>query len=155
MNISNNYLPKTMSKKDREIQRKNILRTRKLYKKGIFVNRKSVKTFTSKPSPHIQNAMKLYNVSSVKPSLELSRKTKCSLKGLKRIVSKGAGAYYASGSRPNQTPLSWGFARLASSITGNKASIVDNHILREECKPDSLALKLSNKAKNNRSIKNT
>ena len=149
MNISNNYLPKTMSKKDKETQRKNILRTRKSYKKGIYINRKNVKSFKSKPSPHIQNAMKMYNVTSVKPSRELSRKTKCSLKGLKKIVNKGAGAYYASGSRPNQTPLSWGYARLASSITGNKASIVDNHILREECKPGSLALKLSNKAKNN------
>jgi hypothetical protein len=149
MNISNNYLPKTMSRKDKEIQRKNILRTRKLYKKGAYINRKSVKSFKSKPSPHIQNAMKLYNIASVKPSRELSRKTKCSLKGLKKIVNKGAGAYYASGSRPNQTPLSWGYARLASSITGNKASIVDNHILRDECKPDSLALKLSNKAKKN------
>ena len=149
MNISINYLPKTMSKKDKETQRKNILRTRKSYKKGIFINRKTVKSFISKPSPHIQNAMKMYNVSSIKPSRELSRKTKCSVKGLKKIVNKGAGAYYASGSRPNQTPLSWGYARLASSITGNKASIVDNHILRDECKPDSIALKLSNKAKNN------
>jgi hypothetical protein len=70
-------------------------------------------------------------------------------KRIEEIVNKGAGAYYASGSRPNQTPLSWGYARLASSITGNKASIVDNHILRDECKPDSLALKLSNKAKKN------
>ena len=147
MKISNNYLPKTMSRKDIKIQRKNILRTRKSYKKGVFVNRKTVKSFKSKQSPHIQNAMKLYNVTSVKPSRELSRKTKCSLKGLKKIVNKGAGAYYASGSRPNQTPLSWGYARLASSITGNKASVVDNHILREECKSNSLALKLSNKAK--------
>ena len=79
MNISNNYLPRTMSKKDKETQRKNILRTRKSYKKGIYINRKTVKSFKSKPSPHIQNAMKMYDVTSVKPSRELSRKTKCSL----------------------------------------------------------------------------
>ena len=147
MNISKKYLPQTMNKKDRESQRKNILRSRKMYKNSIYINRKTVKSFKSKPSYHIQHAMKLYNVTSVKPSRELSRKTGCSLKGLKKIVNKGAGAYYASGSRPNQTPLSWGFARLASSITGNKASIVDNHILREECKHNSIALKLSNNAK--------
>jgi hypothetical protein len=35
---------------------------------------------------------------------------------------------------------SLGYARLASSITGNKVSIVDNYILRDECKPGSLAL---------------
>ena len=45
------------------------------------------------------------------------------------IVKKGQGAYYSSGSRPNQTGHSWGRARLASSITGGKASAVDYKIL--------------------------
>lgn len=40
-------MPKTMNKKGREIQRKNILRTRKLYKKEIFLNRKMVKTIST------------------------------------------------------------------------------------------------------------
>ena len=44
------------------------------------------------------------------------------------------GAYFSSGSRPNQTPHSWGYARLASSITGNNASIVDYKILKKGCK---------------------
>ena len=37
------------------------------------------------------------------------------------IIKKGQGAYYSSGSRPNQTPHSWGYARLGSSISGGKA----------------------------------
>jgi hypothetical protein len=90
--------------------------------------------------------MKMYAVSSIKPSKELSRKTGCSMRGLERIVKKGMGAYYSSGSRPNQTPLSWGYARLGSSITGNKASVVDNSILRQECTKTSKALRLSNHA---------
>jgi len=40
---------------------------------------------------------------------------------LQKIVNKGMGAYYSSGSRPNQTPASWGIARLASAITGGPA----------------------------------
>ena len=54
--------------------------------------------------------------------------------------------HFSSGSRPNQTAESWGLARLASSITGAKASVIDNHILEEGCKKNSKALKLSRKA---------
>ena len=143
MNISKNYLPNSISQKDKNTQRKNILQSRKLYKNNKYINRKTIKSFVSKPSAHVQNAMKMYKTNSVVPSRELSIKTKCSLKGLNQIVKKGMGAYYSSGSRPNQTPLSWGYARLASSITGNKASAIDHHILMKECKPDSIALKLS------------
>ena len=38
------------------------------------------------------------------------------LKALKDKKDQGMGAYY-SGPRPNQTPESWAFARLASVIT--------------------------------------
>jgi hypothetical protein len=65
------------------------------------------------------------------PNKELAAKTGCSVSALKAIVRKGEGAYYSSGSRPNQTPQSWGIARLASAITGGKASKVDFHILKE------------------------
>ena len=38
------------------------------------------------------------------------------------------GAYYSSGSRPNQTPFSWGNARLASVIMGGPARKIDKKI---------------------------
>ena len=66
---------------------------------------------------------------------------------LKDIVKKGQGAYFSSGSRPNQTGHSWGIARLASAVTGGKSAVVDYHILKKECKKTSKALKLANKAK--------
>jgi hypothetical protein len=144
--VRQTYVPKTLHKRDSIIQRKNIIRSRKMYKKAIYSNRKPIKSFFSKKSKHIINAMKMYSIQSIKPSKELSKKTGCSIRGLQRIVKKGMGAYYSNGSRPNQTPLSWGYARLGSSITGNKASVVDNHILREECNKNSKALLLSNKA---------
>jgi hypothetical protein len=81
----------------------------------------------------------------VLPNKELSVKTGCKISALEKIVKKGEGAYYSSGSRPNQTAESWGIARLASSITGGNASIVDYHILKSGCKKTSKALKLANK----------
>ena len=68
------------------------------------------------------------------------------MKGLKKMFKKGQGAYFSSGSRPNQTGHSWGYARLASAITGGKASAVDYKILEENCKKNSKALKLAKKA---------
>ncbi len=44
------------------------------------------------------------------------------------LVSKGRGAYYSSGSRPNQTADSWARARLASVIMGGAARKVDQKL---------------------------
>jgi hypothetical protein len=48
--------------------------------------------------------------------------------GQKKIIDKGKGAYFSSGSRPNQTPTSWGLARLASVILGGEARRIDKKI---------------------------
>jgi len=48
--------------------------------------------------------------------------------GQKKIIAKGAAAYYTSGSRPNQTPSSWGLARLASVILGGPSRRIDKDI---------------------------
>ena len=55
----------------------------------------------------------------------LVNKTKCTKKALNKIIKKGMGAYYSSGSRPNQTAQSWGKARLYSAISGGPASKSD------------------------------
>ena len=70
---------------------------------------------------------------------------------MNKIVEKGQGAYFSSGSRPNQTAHSWGIARMASSITSGKAAAIDYNILEEGCSKNSKALLLAKKAK---SIKN-
>ena len=141
------YVPKTLSKKDKEKQRQMLKKSRNLYKKGIYYTRKKINSFKSKVSPHILKARKIYKIENIKPSKELAKKTKCSIQGLRKIVKKGMGAYYSSGSRPNQTAHSWGYARLASSITSGKSAAVDYNILKEGCKKNSKALKLANKAK--------
>ena len=149
------YIPKRLSKKDKTRQKRMLEKSKRLYKKKKYYTREKVKSFKSKKSNHIINAEKIYKIDSVKPSKELSEKTGCSIKGLREIVKKGQGAYYSSGSRPNQTAHSWGIARLASAITGGKSSQIDMHILEKYCSPNSKALKLAKKSKYKNNIKKT
>jgi hypothetical protein len=116
-----------------------------MYKNKKYFTRKKVASFKNKKSSHIQRAEKIYGVKTVTPNQELVKRTGCSLHALNQIVKKGEGAYYSSGSRPNQTARSWGLARLASSITGGNASIVDFHILKDGCDHHKKAFLLANR----------
>ena len=126
-------MPLHLSKEDQKRQARNIRKSRKQYRKGIYFKRPKVVTFKAKRSSHVMRAMKKFNLTSMKPTLEMARKTGCSLRGLREIVRKGEGAFYSSGSRPNQTAQSWGYARLASVLTGGPAAKVDHHILEKYC----------------------
>ena len=85
-------------------------------------------SFKNKKSNHITNAEKIYKIKKIFPNKSLAKKTGCSIDSLKKIVKKGMGAYYSSGSRPNQTKESWAYARLASVIMGGAARKVDKDI---------------------------
>jgi hypothetical protein len=145
--VSKKYVPNSLTNKDTIKQKKYLIKSRKLYKKGLYYKRPKIKSFKSKISPHIIKARKLYSIKSIKPSKELAQKTKCSITGLKKIVKKGMGAYYSSGSRPSQSAESWGIARLASAITGGKSSKVDYNLLKKYCTNSSKALKMATKLK--------
>jgi hypothetical protein len=147
MKFNLRYIPKTLTKKDKKKQSKEILKSIKLYKKGKYYTRKKISSFKSKKSKHILKAQKIYNVEKIGATKELAKATKCSINSLAKIINKGEGAYYSSGSRPNQTPQSWGIARLASAITGGKAAAVDYNILENGCKENSKALKLAKLAR--------
>jgi hypothetical protein len=147
MKINLRYLPKRLTRKDRKQQSKQLMQSRRLYKKGIYHSRPKVASFKSKKSSHIMKAEKIYHVKKIGATNELAKATGCSKKALAKIINKGAGAYFSSGSRPNQTAQSWGVARLASSITAGKAAAVDYKILEEGCKPNSKALTLAKRAK--------
>jgi hypothetical protein len=120
-----------------------ILKSRRLYKKHKYFTRKKL-NFPSHESKHVKKAKRMYGVEHVSPET-LAPKTGCSVASLKEIVRKGEGAYYSSGSRPNQTARSWGVARLASAITGGKASAVDFHIIEKGCSHTKKAFKLARK----------
>ena len=147
MKINLRYLPKKLTKKDKQKQVNMLLKSRKLYKKGNYYTRKKVSSFQSKKSHYVTEAQKMYDVPSIDANMELAKATKCSKKALAEIIRKGQGAYYSSGSRPNQTSQSWGKARLASAITGGKAAAVDYLILEKGCSRNSRALRLAKVAR--------
>ena len=141
------YLPHRLTRKDKKKQSSMLDKSKKLYKKGVYYTRKNVKSFHSKTSSHILKARKMYNVEKIGATNELAKKSGCSKASLEKIVEKGAGAYYSSGSRPNQTPQSWGIARLASALTSGKAGAIDYDILNSGCKKGSKGFKAAQLAK--------
>jgi hypothetical protein len=141
------YLPFKLTEKDKQKQVKMLNKSKKLYKKGKYYTRQRLSSYNNKTSKHIVNARKIYGIQTIKPSKELSRKTGCSVSALKQIVKKGEGAYYSSGSRPNQTAQSWGYARLASSLTAGKSAAVDYNILEKGCAHNKKAFILAKKSR--------
>lgn len=147
MTIPIRYLPKRLTKTDKNKQLGMLMKSKRLYKKHKYYTRKKVSSYKSKKSNHILNARKIYNITNISPNKELSFKTGCKLSALNQIVKKGEGAYYSSGSRPNQTAQSWGLARLASSLTSGKSASVDYDIIKKGCNHKKKAFILANKSK--------
>jgi hypothetical protein len=141
------YLPYKLTKKNKEKQVQQLMKSRRLYKKKQYFTRAKIPSFKSKPSHHLSKARKLYDVEKIIPSSQLATATGCSINALKQIVRKGEGAYYSSGSRPSQTAHSWGYARLASSLTAGKSAAVDYKILEEGCNHRGTAFKLAQQAR--------
>jgi hypothetical protein len=141
------YLPKGVTIKDKKEQIRMLKKSKKLYIKNKYYTRKKLSSYINKPSKHISNARKIYNIQNITPNKELSLKTGCKISALQQIVKKGEGAYYSSGSRPNQTPQSWGLARLASSLTSGKAAAVDYDIIKKGCNHKKKAFILANKSR--------
>ena len=145
--IPTRYVPNSMPNKDEKKQVQMLLKSKQMYKRHQYYDRKKIASFKSKKSNHVRSARGVYGVDKVTPNRELAAKTGCKLSALKAIVRKGEGAYYSSGSRPNQTARSWGLARLASALTAGKAAAVDYTILEKGCDPNKRALKLAKQSK--------
>lgn len=112
--INKKYLPDSLTKADRAKQKKSIEEKKE---------RPKVKSFKSKRSSHVERFEKRYGYkinNLTRISKEIISRT-----GINKILDKGMGAYYSSGSRPNQTARSWSLARLASVIMGGPARKVD------------------------------
>ena len=141
------YLPTGLTKKDKKAQFRMLIKSKKLYEQHKYYTRKKLASYKHKKSNHIVNARKIYNIKNIMPNRELALKTGCKVSALNQIVKKGEGAYYSSGSRPNQTPHSWGLARLASSLTAGKAAAVDYDIIQKGCNHNKKAFILANKSR--------
>lgn len=141
------YIPKYLKKSNALTLKKEINKSQRLYKRGKYHLRKKVKSMKIKPSKHVVKAKKIYNIENMVINKDLEKATGCKIEGLQQIMKKGQGAYF-TGSRPGQTPTSWGYARLASAITGGKSAAVDFHILEKYCNhKTSKAYKLGLEAK--------
>ena len=115
-----------LSKKDKQKQLKSIKKAKRSYKKGKYVSRPKLKSFKSKKSSWTQKFHKLYP--DAKNLKQISDATRIPKGALYAVKKKGMGAYYSSGSRPNQTAESWGLARMYSYILGGPTRRVDKHI---------------------------
>jgi len=121
--------------------------SRRQYKQHRYQTRKKISSFHSKPSHHVENAKRIYHVNHIGATPALAKASGCSQSALRQIIRKGKGAYFSSGSRPNQTAQSWGVARLASTLTSGKAAVIDYSILEKGCHPHSPALRRAKTAK--------
>lgn len=129
-----------MSSVDARAQTKALKKSRSSYKEGVYVDRPRLKSFKSKKSGHLGRVLDHYG----RDVGELIRDgvPSCSDELAAAVMSKGAGAYYSGGSRPNQTQHSWKVARLASALTGGPASLVDRKEIEAHCSKSSKAYKL-------------
>ena len=122
-----NHYTAGLSRKDKKKQQKNLKKSTKDYEKGKYTSRPKLKSFKSKKSNWTSKFEKKYG-KDVKKYKQISKVTGIPVPALKAVVKKGMGAYYSSGSRPNQTAESWGKARMYSYIMGGPTRKIDNHI---------------------------
>lgn len=116
--INPKYVPSSLSKSDRKLQLESIKQQKE---------RPHLSSFTSTRSVWTEKFEKKYGV-SIHDNTFIAKHI-LAQKGIDAILLKGRGAYYSSGSRPNQTSHSWAYARLAAVILGGtKARTVDKDI---------------------------
>ena len=134
MDYSNKYVPKSLSEKDKKLQRKQLKKSAEDYEKGKYTPRKKLKSFKSRPSSYAVEVRKKLgvpmNFEKIAKKLTSSKtRQKQLIQGMEEICEKGKGAYYSSGSRPNQTPFSWCKGRVASVLVGGKSRAIDKKIV--------------------------
>lgn len=114
-NIPKRYLPDTLKGKERTAQIKSIFEKK---------DRPKVKTKERKSSYTIKFDKKygdaIDKLKGGKTKKNIAKVSGIPFKAVDEVFKKGEGAYYSSGSRPNQTASSWAYGRLYSYIMGGK-----------------------------------
>lgn len=106
--LQRKYAPPSLTPRERRSQIKSILQSKKRPALPKGKTRKSKWTIM---------ATEYFGDSRSKE--DISKKTKIPVKALQEIVERGEGAYYSAGSRPGQTPESWGVARMYAVLFGS------------------------------------
>jgi len=105
--------------------------------KSIFEGKKRPSTsFKSKESTWTQRFNKIYGkrldeMKGGRSKRNIAKITGIPFKAIDEVFKKGEGAYYSAGSRPNQSPQSWAYARLYSYLLGGNARKVDSEITKK------------------------
>ena len=120
---------KGLSYKDKKKQIKNIKTAKKSYKKKKYIDRPKLKSYKNKKSSWTKKFKDKYG--KITKLHEISKKTGIPKKALMAVLKKGRGAYYSSGSRPNQTAESWARARMYSYIMGGPTRKYDKEITKK------------------------
>jgi hypothetical protein len=154
------YVPKGLTPADRRRWAREIARSKRAYRRGKYHTRRRVKSHRNRRSPHLDKLAREYGLTAPLTASDaalrdLASRTGCAVGALRAILQKGRGAYYSSGSRPNQTAESWALPRLASALTGGKSSYVDRRELIAGCRPGSRPLKLMQRRPPRRTRKRT
>ncbi len=143
--IPTKYIPKSLTPSDRKKQLQSIREKR---------DRPKVSSFKSKRSNWTRMANSYFgdnNTSKIDMAKILSKgnkkREKELMKGFDEIFKKGEGAYYSSGSRPNQTPYSWAYGRLFSVLFGGPSRDIDKAIVEKYKIPLLFTKKQSKKSK--------
>ena len=131
-----------LSKNNKVQQLKELAKSRKAYKSKKYYDRKKMPSFKSKKSRHVVDFEKKYCV-NITHLPKVAKATGVPIKALKDVLKKGRGAYYSSGSRPNQSSHSWAYARLGSVLLKRNAYKIDKHILDEH----NVSIKIPKKTK--------
>jgi len=113
------YVPDSLSEADKKKQEKSI-------KEGKDRPKVEYKT---RRSSHVVAFEKKYKTKITDKAF--ISKNIISSTGIDKILDKGYGAYYSSGSRPNVSKEQWAYARLASVIMNGAARKVDQKIWNE------------------------
>lgn len=76
------YVPKKLTRKDKQKQVKMLIKSKKLYKTRKYYTRKNIPSYKNVKSNHIANARKIYNIQNMTPNRDLSLKTGCKISAL-------------------------------------------------------------------------
>ena len=103
--------------------------------KSIFEEKKRPETKAkSRKSSHTAKFDKKYGekldtMKGKRSKRNIAKITGIPFKAVDEVYKKGEGAYFSSGSRPNQTPFSWCKGRVASVLTGGPSRAIDKKIV--------------------------
>jgi len=120
-NIPERYLPSYLTLEQKRRQARSIIDKK---------DRPRLKNIPTTRSSWTMKAQLYFGKGNTSPK-SISKQLGIKIEGIEKILSKGRGAYYSGGSRPNQTPESWARARLFSVLFGGKARIVDKKIVND------------------------